>query len=226
MAETDLHVELRKKTGHLSAKELRRNGRVPAIFYAHDEDSVPLSVDAKEFQRLLHSKVNVLNVIFPDGKPKKSILREIQRDPVTDTIIHVDIMGIKLTEKVRLTIPILLTGAPAGVKEGGILEHLLREVEVEGLPLDIPEHIEVDVSGLNIGDVITLESISVDKFRIVPEIHHALANVIHPKVVKEEVEVEEEVEEEAVIEGEEEKAEREEKREEKTPPEGTPKGKE
>ncbi len=224
MAEADLHVELREKAGHRIAKTLRRNGRVPAIFYAPGEDSVPLSVDARELYRLVHTEVNILNVIFPDGKARKSILREIQRDPVTDTVIHVDIMGIRLTEKVRLMIPILLRGTPLGVKEGGILEHLLREVEVEGLPLDIPEHIEVDVSGLDIGDVVTLESISVDKFRLVTESHHAVANVIHPRVVKEEVEVE--AEEEAVVEGEEEeKAEREEK-EGKASPQDTSKGKE
>ena len=195
MSEADIQVELREKTGHHTAKALRRSGRIPAIFYAHDEDSVPISMDAKEIERIAHSEINILNVIFPDGKTRESVFREIQRDPVTDDIIHVDIMGIELTEKIKLSIPIFLVGTPVGVKEGGILEHLLREVEVEGLPLDIPEHIEVDVSGLNIGDVVTLEHLSVDKFRIVTMIHHAVANVIHPKVVKE-VEVEEEVLEE------------------------------
>ena len=102
-------------------------------------------------------------------------------------------MGIKLTEKVRLSIPIILRGTPAGVKEGGILEHLLREVEIEGLPLDLPEHLDVDVSELNIGDTVILEQIPTDKFRFVTEIHHAVANVIQPKIVKEEVEVEEEL---------------------------------
>lgn len=198
MAEAEITVEFREKTRQHTAKALRRNGRVPAIFYAHDEDSVPLSVGAKALERIVHSEINILNVIFPDGKVRKSILREIQQDPVTDTVIHVDILGIKLTEKIRLTIPIYLIGAPVGVKEGGILEHLLREVEVEGLPLDIPEHIEVNVSDLEIGDVITLERVSIDKVKIITEIHHAVANVIHPKVVKEVVEeIEEEVEEEA-----------------------------
>jgi len=200
MSEADIKIELRDKTGHHTAKSLRRDGRIPAIFYAHDEDSVPISMDSKEIERIAHSEINILNVIFPDGKTRKSVFREIQRDPVTDDIIHVDIMGIQLTEKIRLSIPILLIGTPAGVKEGGILEHLLREVEVEGLPLDIPEHIEVDVSGLNIGDVITLEHLSVDKVQIMTEIRHAVANVIHPKVVKEEVE---EVVEEVPEEGEE-----------------------
>lgn len=208
MSEEDLHVEFRKKTGHQTAKLLRQNGKVPAIFYYHNEDSVPMSVDEKDLQRLVHSEVNILNVIFPGGKTRKSVFREIQRDPVTDTIIHVDIMGVKLTEKVRLTIPILLKGNPVGVKEGGILEHLLREVTVEGLPLEIPEHIEVDVSGLNIGDVITLEDIAIDKVKLITEIHHAVANVVHPKVVKEvvveeEAELEEEAEAEEKVEGEE-----------------------
>ena len=199
MPEADLHVELREKTGPRTAKDLRQNGKIPGIFYYHNEDNVPMSVEEKELQRLLHRGINILNVIFPGGKTRKSVVREIQRDPVNDAIVHVDIMGIKLTEEVKLSIPVLLKGIPIGVKdEGGILEHLLREVEVEGLPLEIPEHIEVDVSGLNIGDVITLEDITIDKVKIITEIHHAVANVVHPKVVKEVIEEEEaELEEEA-----------------------------
>ena len=153
MAEASLQVELREKTGHHTSKTLRREGRVPAIFYYHNDKTIPLSVDAKALQKLAQSEVNIIDLVFPDGKIRKSIFREIQRDPVTDMIIHLDIMGIKLTEKVKLSIPIILTGTAAGVKEGGILEHLLREVTVEGLPLDIPEHIEVDVSEMVIGDV-------------------------------------------------------------------------
>lgn len=193
MSVGDIKVELREKTGHHTAKELRKAGRVPAIFYTHDEDSRPLSVDVVALKRLIQSEINVLNVIFPDGKVRKSIFREIQRDPVTDAPIHIDIMGIKLTEKVRLSIPLVLNGVSVGVKEGGILEHLIREVEVEGLPLDLPEHLEVDVSELDIGDVITLEALKAEKFRFVTDIHHAVATVIHPKVIKEDV-VEEEVE--------------------------------
>ena len=188
MAEADLHIELRDKK-HQKAKMLRRSGRIPGIFYAHNEDSVPFSVDEKELQHILHREVNILNIIFPTEKPRKSILREIQRDPVTGSVIHVDVMGIKLTEKIRMTIPIVLKGAPKGVKEGGILEHLLREVEVEGLPLEIPEHVEVDVSELQIGDNVTLERIPQDKFRFIIDSHHAVANVIHPKVVVEEPKV-------------------------------------
>ncbi len=203
MSQADLHIELREKTGHQTAKWLRRTGLVPGLFYAHGEDSIPFSVKAKGLQRLLHSEVNVLNIIFPDGKTKKSIVREVQHDPVTDAVMHIDVMGIKLTEKIHMTIPLVLTGTPVGIKEGGILEHLLREVEVEGFPLEIPDHIEIDVSSLKIGDVITLENIAVDKIKILTEPYHAVANVIHPKVVKTEAEVS--AEEEVVSEEEEEK---------------------
>ena len=187
MAEANLHCELREKTGKQQAKALRNNGKVPAIFYAHEQDSIPIALNEKELSSLLHREVNIINVIFPDKKEKKSILREVQRDPVTGHVVHIDLMGIKLTEKIRLSIPIVLKGTPIGVKEGGILEHILREVEVEGLPLEIPEHIEVDVSELKIGDVVRLEKITIDKVRFVTDIHHAVANVIHPKVVTPEV---------------------------------------
>ena len=198
MAEFELHCVLREKIGSQASKALRQQGKIPATYYAHDKKSVSITLDEKEFNPLLHQEVNILNVVFPNNEANKCIVREIQKDPVTERVIHVDLLGIKLTEKVKLRIPVVLKGAPVGVKEGGILEHLLREIEVEGLPLDIPEHIEVDVSELQIGDVIKLEDVVVEKFRIVTEIHHAIANVIHPKIVQVEIE-----EPEEVIEGEE-----------------------
>jgi len=202
MAEFQLHSETRDKTGSQSAKAIRNSGKIPAIYYSHDVKPVYIVLDAKEFYPLLHQEVNIIKMILPDKSEANCIVREIQRDPLSEDVLHVDFMGIKLDEKVKLSIPIILTGTPAGVKEGGILEHLLREVEVEGLPLEIPEHLEVDVSDLMIGDVVTLEDIQVDKVRIVTEIHHAIANVIVPKIVQVEEPVEEEELEEGEVEGE------------------------
>jgi large subunit ribosomal protein L25 len=199
MLEANLKVELRKNTGNQTSKSLRRLGRIPAIFYSHGEEAIPISVEAKELDHLIHGRINIINVIFEKGKTRKSILREIQRDPITDTLVHVDIMGIKLTEKVRINIPIVIIGTPLGVKEGGILEHLLREVQVEGLPLDIPDHIELDVSDLDIGRTVTLENTTIDKVKLLTDIHHPVAHVVQPKLHK----VEEVVEEVEVVEGEE-----------------------
>jgi len=203
MAEAVLHCELRQEKGSQAVKAMRRNGKIPAVYYSHGKESVPIVLDEKELSPILHREVNIIDLVFPDKKEQKTIFREIQKDPVTEDVLHLDLMGIKLDENVRLTIPILLKGTPAGVKEGGILEHLLREVVVEGLPLDIPEHLEVDVTDLKIGDVIKLEDITADKFKFVTEIHHAVANVIQPRLVVEEVEEPAEGAEEGAIEGEE-----------------------
>lgn len=188
MPEVQLHVAAREKTGHQIAKTLRHAGRVPAVFYARNETTVPLSVDAREFTAVLHREANIMDVIFPDGTVRKSIIRGIQRDPVSDALVHVDLMGISLTEKVRLSIPVVLKGTPAGVKDGGVLEQLLRMVEVEGLPLDLPEHIEFAVDHLNIGDTVTLETAVAGKFRFITDTRQVVANVVQPKVVKSDVE--------------------------------------
>ncbi|HDQ43985.1 MAG TPA: 50S ribosomal protein L25 [bacterium] len=184
MAEVTLHVELRSEKGHQSAKALRKQGRLPAVFYAHGEEPVLLSVNHKELQKMLQQENNILDAVFPDGKSRKCILKEIQKNPVTDAPVHVDIMGIKMSEKIKITIPIAFRGTPIGVREGGILEHALREVEVEGLPLDIPEHLEVDISDLKIGDGITLGDLSVDQFKFVTDVHHPVAQVTLPKAAR------------------------------------------
>ena len=155
-----------------------------------------------KLSRLLHQEVNILNIVFPDGKTKKSIIRDLQKDPVTDQLLHIDFLGIKLDEKIKMTIPIILAGTPVGVKlEGGILEHPLREVEVEGYPLDIPEHLEVDVSEMALGDVMTLEGLKHEKYQFVTDVSHPIAIVVQPKAAKA---VAEEIVEEQVTESEEE----------------------
>ena len=202
MSEVELHVKIREKTGKQVSKALRRDGEIPAVYYAHDQKAVPLSVNAHKLSRLLHQEVNILNIVFPDGKTKKSIIRDLQKDPVTDQLLHIDFLGIKLDEKIKMTIPIILAGTPVGVKlEGGILEHPLREVEVEGYPLDIPEHLEVDVSEMALGDVMTLEGLKHDKYQFVTDVSHPIAIVVQPKAAKA---VAEEIVEEQVTESEEE----------------------
>lgn len=201
MAVNHLNVNFRESNKENAPKRLRREGKVPGIFYAKGEDSVPITIDMLELERLLHKEITIIDVKFSNGENRKAILREIQRDPVKDTLIHIDIMGIKLTEEITLDIPIILKGTPVGVREeGGIVNHLLRRVELKGLPEDIPEHIEVDISELSVGDAITLQDIPEKKFTFELDKDHGVANVIMPKI--EEILVEEE-EEEEVLEGEE-----------------------
>ena len=131
-----------------------------------------------------------------DGKQeKKCVIREIQFDPLNAKPIHIDLMGILLTEKVTVSVPIHLNGTPVGVKNaGGILQHVVREIEILCLPTDIPPHIEVDVTDLDIGDSIHLSDISMDKIELTGEQEMVIATVSAPRIVEEEV-VEEEEEE-------------------------------
>lgn len=191
MALAELKVEKREGGSRLETKELRRSGKIPAVYYASDADSMMLIVDHLIFQRLISHDVNVIDLVLDGSKNLKCIIREIQRDPVTDKVVHIDFMGVKLDVEVNLTIPVVLQGIPVGVKDsGGILEHSLRQIEVKGLPLEIPEHVEIDVSHLDVGDSIHVRDISLEKAEILTDPDQDLATVVLPKKVAEPVEEE------------------------------------
>ena len=189
MAEV-LNVEKRENLSRSESRRLRRTGRVPGIYYIHGEESLPLSVDLKEFQSVIHSDANIVDLAFPDQKHQvKCVIREVQWDPVQSNPLHVDFLGVKLTEKVTVAIPVHLVGTSTGVKNnGGILQHVIRELNVECLPLDIPEHFEIDVTDLEVGDAIHISDISIDKVTILNDSDQSIAIVRPPAVVVEEVE--------------------------------------
>lgn len=189
MAEV-LNVEKRENLSRTENRRLRRTGRVPGIYYIHGEESLPLSVDLKEFQSVIHSDANIVDLAFPDEKKQvKCVIREVQWDPVQSNPLHVDFLGVKLTEKVAIAIPVHLVGTSTGVKNnGGILQHVIRELNVECLPLDIPEHFEIDVTDLEVGDAIHVSDISIDKVTILNDPDQSIAIVRPPAVVVEEVE--------------------------------------
>ncbi|HDI52203.1 50S ribosomal protein L25 [candidate division KSB1 bacterium] len=205
MAEAALQVEKRQKNTKSYLKQLRKSGKIPGVYYMHGKDSIPLIVNEKELRKLLTSNISVFTLNFGKGGRKSCVIREVQRDPVKGNILHVDLMGVKATEKIVVKVPIHLVGTPEGVKtEGGILEHHLREVEVECLPKEIPDSIEVDVSSLKIGDSILVKDIEPGNVEIVTDKEHLLATVVPPAVMPEvtpaeEVEVEEELKEPEVI---------------------------
>ena len=203
MPQVTLNVEIREEKGHSAGRKLRREGRVPGVYYAHGDKAVTIVLNTRELKRVMNTEVNILDVVFPGNKIKKSVLKDVQVDPITDEPVHVDLMGINLKEKIRLKIPVLLKGTPVGLKDqGGVLVHPTREIEVEGLPLDLPEHVEIDISDLSIGDSVTVANLESDKYVFVADEHEVIANVIHPRVA-EVTTAEEEVEGEEGEEGEE-----------------------
>ncbi len=181
----------RSNVGKGVARKLRQAGSIPAVYYGRGEDPIPLTVGLKDLEDVIERAEgsNVIVDLKVDGDgagDRKALIREIQRDPVGGTILHLDLQHISLTETITVEIPVVLVGTPTGVKDGGgILEHLLRDVEVECLPTDIPSRIEIDVSALNIGDSLHVSDLRAERVTIVTEAGRTIATVVPPTVLEE-----------------------------------------
>ncbi|MBI5167747.1 MAG: 50S ribosomal protein L25 [candidate division NC10 bacterium] len=162
----ELKAEEREGRGKGVARKLRRQGFIPAIFYGGKDGPIPLRVSGRDMGCLLqregggHFLVN-LDIQAKAGTIRKAaILKEVQRDPIKGTLLHADFLEVSLEKKIRVKVLLHLEGEPIGVKaKGGLLEHILREVEIECLPTSIPDAVRVDVSGLDIGDFIHVKDI-------------------------------------------------------------------
>jgi len=166
MEMVEVTVERRERHGKGAARKLRRAGVIPAIFYGPRRTTASIGVRAEEFERKLsHLEGSHLIRLVNDGgkdpelHDKAVLLREIQRHPVTDEVLHADFFEVDLTERLTVSVPLRFVGKAVGVVEGGILQPILREVEVECLPTEIPEFIEVDVSHLTIHQAVHLSEL-------------------------------------------------------------------
>jgi large subunit ribosomal protein L25 len=186
---TLLNVAPRSVLGK-KVRALRREGFIPANIYGHRVDSVAVQVVTDDFKHLLKERGRrELVYIQVDGEERPTFIRDIQRNPVTDQILHVDFLQISLTETVRLEVPIHLTGkSPAVADLGGILTHQLSQVTVEALPMSIPSLIEVDVSGLEeINSTIHVSDLApIDGVTFVTDAESVIARVDAPAIVVEE----------------------------------------
>lgn len=182
-----IQAEARPRIGKGGAREARRQGRIPGILYGQGK-MVPISVDRKEFATALidaHSTNVIFDLKLPGEPPLKTIAREIQQDPVSRHMIHIDFQHIDMNKKIHVKVEVHLFGEPDGVKnQGGILEHVLRELEISCLPADIPDEIRVDVSALTIGTAIHVSDIQAKGFDFVAEPHQVVALVAAPTVEK------------------------------------------
>ena len=171
MEEIILEASTREETGKSKLKPLRKEGFIPAVVYGEGKKTTSIKVGRRSVLRLIHEhhiENAIINLkICGDEKKLKDatvIIKELQRDPVKDEIIHIDFNQISLTKEIKVKIPIGTKGEPVGVKvDGGSLEHILWELEIECLPTQIPEKIEVEVSELKIGDTIHVKDLAVPK---------------------------------------------------------------
>jgi large subunit ribosomal protein L25 len=158
---TKLNVASRTADGSRAARRLRRTGRVPGIVYGGNTDPVSFDADARELRLALASSGAVLELSVDGGKATPVVLKEAQRDPVRGETVHVDMLRVRLDEEIHAIVPVELTGADdsPGVKQGGVLEHITRELNVQALPTAIPESITHDVGALEIGDTVPVQAI-------------------------------------------------------------------
>ena len=187
-----LEAERREDSGKGVARKLRAAGRVPAVFYGHDQEATPLSVDAREMVHVLHSSggSNVLLDLIVDGKPHLAMPREIQRDHIHNKLIHIDFLAVSRTETITVDVPVIEFGDAAGVKEGGVVEHHLRDLRVECLPQDVPDQLDVDISDLNIGDMIHVRDVVVPAgVTVLTNPDDAVLSVITPAALRTEAEL-------------------------------------
>ncbi len=213
-----LKAEIREKSGKRYSKKLRKDGKIPGIFYSKDAQPVPFVCETSDLKVIRDHESGV--ILLALGKKKiNGLIRNIQYEPVSGRIIHIDVMGIDLKKEVVVEAHIVVKGTPVGVKTyGGILEHITRAIEIKCLPKDIPEQVEIDVSDLNIGHSIHAGDLNIENVKIISKPESVLVTVVPPTVIKEEVVEEEAVEEEEgkepeVIQKEKEEEEKEEKEE-------------
>ncbi|HEY1676916.1 MAG TPA: 50S ribosomal protein L25 [Candidatus Sulfotelmatobacter sp.] len=172
--------------GH--ARRVRREGKIPAVVYGAGKDSQPITVDPRVVTRILNSETghNSIFDLTMDGEKTKAMIVDWQYEPIKGKLLHIDLKRIALDKVLKVNVPIELVGEAIGVKqEGGILEQMLREVEIECLPADIPSHIDVDVSALTFGKVLRVSDLPhSDKLKFLTDENQPVAHVTS---VKEEV---------------------------------------
>jgi large subunit ribosomal protein L25 len=183
MAVIQLKGSKREAIGKGGARRARAAGLIPGVLYGHGETPVPVAVDFKEFEIALRSHKGgnaIVNLNVGSGDVT-ALVRDVQLDPLSRRIIHLDFQHISLTEQIVVEVVLHLVGTPIGVKDGGgILEHIVRTVEVRCLPTAIPPSIDVDVTALNIGENLHVRDIVVSGFEMVTEADVTIAAVVAP----------------------------------------------
>ncbi len=158
METQQLQVKIKKDTGSLKARKNRESGLIPAILYGHKQESMMFLLNEKEFSTALNTEAKMVNLKW-DGSEEIAFIKDVQFDTFGRKILHVDFVRIALTEKVTTHVPVVLYGTSQGVKEGGILDHALKEIEIECLPTEIPKNIRINISELAIGNTIHISDL-------------------------------------------------------------------
>jgi len=197
MAEMILKATKREISTKGAINQLRRDGFVPGIFYSKGKEEIPFAVEEVALNKLVFtSGTNIIQLTFEGEEPIGCIIKDLQFDPVSDKVVHIDMLGVTLGQMLQVEIPLNFTGSAVGVKEGGILQEQLHKLDVECLPRNIPQHLEIDVTNLNFGDSLFVRDLEFENVRILNSEDAIVVSVVAPKA--EEVEIDEDEVDETV----------------------------
>ena len=185
MSEITINAEIRKELGK-RVKSVRTAGKIPGVYYGHGQDNIPISMNELILRPLFRtSATHVINLKLDDGSTHTCVLKDIQFDPVTEKPVHFDLFGLNADEELTIEVPVILKGAPQGVKDGGTLQHVMHKLRVSCLPKYIPDHIEIDVAGMKINTSIHVKELSIPNVKILENESSTVAAVVPPTILKE-----------------------------------------
>ncbi len=177
----------RREPGRSAARRMRRNGIVPGIYYFHGEASVAIATNELALRPLIYtSETHLIRLEIEGGEEKRCILKAVDFDPITDRPVHFDLQGVAAGETIRTEIPIVFTGNAVGVKNGGIQQTILHRLDIECLPKDLPEHIEVDVTPLEVGESIHVGDLNLENIDVHHQPDQTIVTIVPPRVVSDE----------------------------------------
>jgi large subunit ribosomal protein L25 len=184
--QANLQVASRTTTGKGAARSLRREGKIPGVIYGHGRAAESVAIETAALSKTLFgisAATTILDVTIDGRAPVKALIREIQRDSLRPgEIIHLDLYEVRGDEEITLQVPIRLIGIPDGVRNfGGVLDHVLRELEIEVLPSNIPDHVDLDVTALTIGHSLFVRDLKVENARILNDPDTPICTVVAPR---------------------------------------------
>ena len=182
MSELILKAEKRSGFKRSTSRQMRKAGYVPGVYYINGGENIAIKATELSLRPVVFTdESHVINLeVEGEANTFSCILKDVQFDPITSRLIHFDLLGLKAGEMINLEIPVALIGNAPGVKDGGILQHILHKLEVKCLPQNIPSHIEVEISNLTIGDAIKVSDIKIDNVEIINEANATVVSVVPP----------------------------------------------
>jgi large subunit ribosomal protein L25 len=193
MDKVNLKASLRTDFSKSGRSELRRKGGVPGIYYSKQGEPIAIEVPENSINPLVFtSESHLINLQLDNGSELECIIKDIQFDPVTDKVVHFDLLGLLSGETVQMEVPVVLHGSAVGIKEGGQLQQLLHKLEIKCLPKDLPQHIDIDVTELHLGDTLHVENLNLENITILNPADAVIVAITRPRTDKEAMEGEEE----------------------------------